>query len=896
MRTPAIAIGVAVTAALLAPTSASGAEAVRGGLPSGGSYVLHVPEQWNGTALVWSPGYGGGSGAPSGGPSDEIVDWLVDSGYAVAGTASATGGWAVEALLADQPDVVEVIGRELGEPDEVIAWGASMGGQVSVALMESRPDVFDAALPLCGSIAGAIPMLNGSLDGTFALRTLLAPDDERLELVDVQDEMSRQQAFREILDAAQQTPEGRARIALAASLAQIPTWTQAGTDRPESRDWSARQRQLYEVFMWGVVSPRQPLEDRAGGVFSWNTGVDYAGALAGSPNARLVRALYAESGLDLREDLAAIDGAERISADPDAVAYMQRNATPTGDISGPVLTLHETGDTAPTVTQARTYADRVRGHGDGALLRQAFVDRPGHCDYSDAEIAAVVSALQVRLDTGRWANVATPRALDASADAIADATGFERGDGSFAHALPDRMLRPERGGDPMRAAARLGVAAVAATALAALLGIASPALAADDVTESGTLFEDAEYSLHLPAAWNGGLVVLPGRSDLEATSVDWLIEEGFGVVGYDLSDEWDLLQDRDNATEAWRAFAATGSEPATTVVAGRSQGGLTTRIIVEAQPAWLDGALPMCGGGAGNISTWNYKLDTAFALRELVDPESGMQIVGIDDRGAEIAAMAALVERAGASPEGRARASLAAALAKIPAVEPATGEPLSELDARIDRYLEHLPFAMGSHVRVGYEQTVGGVFSWNDGVDYAQRLHTSGRWGEVAKAYRAAGLDLRADLATLAGAERITADPEAVGFVERTSTFSGALDVPVLSLHTTGDGAGSTQDDDAYASTVRAAGAASMLRTLTVSADGHCRFTAAEEAVAFSALFERIETGRWAPVPPRQLAMRADELRVDSGLELGEDRFVQRAPEGLPARMWDARDWGTYVG
>ncbi|WP_221583347.1 S9 family peptidase [Microbacterium sp. G2-8] len=440
----AAATGAAVAAALLTAGPATAADTVHGTLPSGGTYVLHVPDAWNGTALVWSPGYGGGGGTPVGGPTDSLVEWLVDEGYVVAGTSSASGGWAVEALLADQPAVVDAIEVEVGEPDDVVAWGASMGGQVSAALMEARPDVFDAALPLCGSVAGAIPMLNGSLDGTFALRMLLAPDDDRLELVDVRDEMSRQAAFREVVDEAQATPEGRARIALAASLAQVPTWTQPGTPEPGGRDWDAQQEQLYDAFMWGVVSPRQPLEERAGGVFSWNTGVDYAAGLAGSPNARLVRALYAEAGLDLRADLAAIDGGDRISADADAVAYMQRNATPTGDIAGPVLTLHETGDTAPTVTQARTYADRVRANGDAALLRQAFVDRPGHCDFADAEVAAVLSALQTRLDTGRWANFATPRALDAAADEIAASSGLARRDEGFAQIVPDRMLRPER--------------------------------------------------------------------------------------------------------------------------------------------------------------------------------------------------------------------------------------------------------------------------------------------------------------------------------------------------------------------------------------------------------------------------------------------------------------------
>ncbi|MGM7669794.1 hypothetical protein [Microbacterium sp. A93] len=438
-----------VPTALAAPSAGGeGAGVVRGDLPNGGRYVLREPERWNGTVLVWSPGYGGGNAAhPDASPSEGLADWLLDRGYALTGSADPGGGWAVEGLLENQPHLMDVVRERLGEPEDTIAWGSSMGGLTSVAALEQHPGLIDAALPLCGSVAGAVPMLNGSLDGTFALRALLAPGDERLELVDIRDEGQRQAAFREVLDQAQSTAEGRARIGLAASLAQIPTWTQAEDERPAKRNWAAQQEQLYAAFMFGVVSPRQPLEQQAGGNFSWNTGVDYAQALAGSNQQQLVRTLYREAGLSLDGDLEVLAGAERISADPEAVAYMQRNATPAGQISGPVLSLHEAGDTAPTVTQSRTYADRVRKNGGQPLLRQAFVDRPGHCNYADAEMAAMVQTLQGRLDTGRWGASAQPQKLNQTADRIARRDGLDRG-GSFAAVQPDPMNRPERGPEP----------------------------------------------------------------------------------------------------------------------------------------------------------------------------------------------------------------------------------------------------------------------------------------------------------------------------------------------------------------------------------------------------------------------------------------------------------------
>jgi pimeloyl-ACP methyl ester carboxylesterase len=438
------ALGLLATTSAVAPALAADgpASTLRGTLDNGGNYVLHTPTDWNGTLLVWNPGYGRTGEAPAG-PSEGVTAWLLDQGFALAGTTASAGGWNVEHLIDNQPYLLEVVEDELGQPGDVIAWGSSMGGLTTAALMERYPEDFDAGLPLCGSVAGTVPMLNGSLDGSFALRTLLAPGDDRLELVDIRDEGARQAAFREVLDEAQATPEGRARIALAASVAQVPTWTQPGTDEPDRKDLDALQEQLYAAFMFGVISPRQPLEERAGGNFSWNTGVDYSQSLVHSGNASLVRARYRDAGLSLAEDLGTLAGAERISADQQAVDYMQRNATPTGDLQGPVLTLHETGDTAPTVAQAATYADRVRGQGDRPLLRQAFVDRPGHCDYADAEVAALVVTLQERLDTGRWADLAQPGTLNALADDLAEAGGLERG-GVFATYQPDHMLRPER--------------------------------------------------------------------------------------------------------------------------------------------------------------------------------------------------------------------------------------------------------------------------------------------------------------------------------------------------------------------------------------------------------------------------------------------------------------------
>ncbi|MDX6419087.1 MAG: hypothetical protein QOG28_3707, partial [Trebonia sp.] len=83
--------------------------------------------------------------------------------------------------------------------------------------------------------------------------------------------------------AAQQTAAGRARIALAAGLAQLPNWgldQSATTKPPGPRDIPAVQDGFYQELAYVAAGGhraalRQAVEWFAGNP-SWNTGIDYA--------------------------------------------------------------------------------------------------------------------------------------------------------------------------------------------------------------------------------------------------------------------------------------------------------------------------------------------------------------------------------------------------------------------------------------------------------------------------------------------------------------------------------------------------------------------------------------------------------------------------------------------
>ena len=147
---------------------------------------------------------------------------------------------------------------------------------------------------------------------------------------------------------------------------------------------------------------RAELEARAGGNVSWNTGVDYRKQLDRSIGRDQVRALYQQAGLDLDADLDTLNDTARISADPEAVHYLERNIIFDGKIHIPVLTLHTKGDGLVVVQNESAYKNVVDEEGNGEFLRRTFVDRAGHCAFTPAETIAAVQKLINRLDTGRW--------------------------------------------------------------------------------------------------------------------------------------------------------------------------------------------------------------------------------------------------------------------------------------------------------------------------------------------------------------------------------------------------------------------------------------------------------------------------------------------------------------
>jgi pimeloyl-ACP methyl ester carboxylesterase len=417
-----------------------------GTFADGATYLIQVPPAWNGTLLLYSHGY-----VPPGDPNParDVGDpltgqWLLAHGYALAGSSYATTGWAIKEAIPDQLATLDTFAGRVGTPSRTIAWGHSLGGIITAGLLQDHPGRFTAALPMCGVLAGGVGTWNQGLDSAFAIQQLLGPGTGlQVVHISISNSGANLALAEHLLVSAQATPQGRARIALAGALGDLPGWFDPASPEPAANDYTAQEA---NQFLWqtNVDAPflfalRAELEARAGGNPSWNTGVNYQQQLEKSVDFAEVQGLYAAAGLSLSDDLAKLDAAPRISADPNAVTYLTHNIVFNGDLGGrPVLTIHTTGDGLVANEDEQAYRSVVQDAKDQQLLREAFVHRAGHCTFTPAETIGAVEALVHRIDTGKWAtDTAT---LNAAASALGPT--YNVAPPSFIDFEPAPFLRP----------------------------------------------------------------------------------------------------------------------------------------------------------------------------------------------------------------------------------------------------------------------------------------------------------------------------------------------------------------------------------------------------------------------------------------------------------------------
>jgi hypothetical protein len=443
-----LALGIGVSRA-----QASTSTSYSGATSDGGSWVADVPSDWNGTLLLYSHGFGPLVAADA--PDPDTKQALLDRGYAMVGSSYDPSGswWALGSAVRDQFEAVAGVRQDLpSAPRHLIAVGTSMGGLISALEDEQNPyGRLDGSLTTCGIVGGGIQLNNYQLDGEYAMSRLLAAGApiKLVRFTGPDEGLATGKALDAVAQQAQTSPQGRARLALAMAFLNVSPWA-PGAPMPPRHDYAAQEQGQFDVQFTGpfttmdfIESGRPWIEQAAGGNGSWTAGVDFNRLLDRSSDATEVRALYRKAGLSLRDDLTSLTQGADIKADTPAIRWLEGTSVPTGRLLGPELDLHTISDQLVPVQHENHYAKVVRRTGSRSLLRQAFIERQQHCNFTPSELVAGLLAVQHRVETGRWDSVAQPRALEATARS----PGL--GDAAFIQYRPDPLSGDNGPFDPL---------------------------------------------------------------------------------------------------------------------------------------------------------------------------------------------------------------------------------------------------------------------------------------------------------------------------------------------------------------------------------------------------------------------------------------------------------------
>jgi pimeloyl-ACP methyl ester carboxylesterase len=351
----------------------------------GVAFHIRVPEDWNGTLLVYAHGYSSTVPDPPDAAfnGDVFEEYLLDHGYALAASAYQNGGWALKEGVHDTLVLTNFFRDQVGEPQNIILYGSSMGGLIAAKSIEKFPGIYDAGIPMCGSMAGGTAELDSLLDFGLAYDVTIGWLDSWGTLEDVRDDVDIWDGIVYPVLANLYNPQN---YGLHEFIRLVNDTTWVGFYLPP---WNLTFW-LQAVFM---VYGRAEVEVRANGNPAQNIGRVYS---LSEDEITYLEGL----GVDAEGLLAEMNSHTTIAADPNARNYVKNNGDLTGRIRRPVLTMHTKYDVLTPVEVQGVYRDMVESAGSVENLVQVYTEGLQHCDFTPQQVLALVQAMEYWLESG----------------------------------------------------------------------------------------------------------------------------------------------------------------------------------------------------------------------------------------------------------------------------------------------------------------------------------------------------------------------------------------------------------------------------------------------------------------------------------------------------------------
>ena len=336
------------------PAAAQDATITRSGRLGAADYMIQVPDGWRGGLVVFAHGIQRGPGR-----GDvrmlPIASHVLAQGHAWIASGYRDREYQPHLFIEDLVALRELFLKEVGSPRWSIIYGQSMGGHITVASLEQRPGLYQGGLSECGLVDGI-----GIADYLMAY-TAAAELISGVPILDAPDRMAFGPLLEGIVRALGMPGSYTARGQQFDSVVKYLM----GADRA-GNDLPLRLQGLQARYLLNIMHRPRDVENEP------NRG------LRAASTAHVKYRI--DPGLGLTEDelnarvrrIHPVKDARSPAANP---VY----AEPTGRLTVPLLTLHETGDAWVPLSLEQSYKRRTIAAGTDHLLVQRVVRAPSHC-------------------------------------------------------------------------------------------------------------------------------------------------------------------------------------------------------------------------------------------------------------------------------------------------------------------------------------------------------------------------------------------------------------------------------------------------------------------------------------------------------------------------------------
>ncbi|MDJ0654860.1 MAG: hypothetical protein QNJ40_11925 [Xanthomonadales bacterium] len=391
---------------------------------SGAFYTILAPDTWQPAdgLVIYNHGFDIDQVEPD--PDLGVLsEFVLAQGFAVAASSYSLNGWALFQTTEDNQQLYRQVVAQLGEPDQVIVFGGSLGGLVTLQAVEQGG---------IGNVVGAYPVcapLHGSDAWNQALDLRLIYD-AACDGVSGGELPGGSEGLPFALDPDQYDGVlGDITAGLVAAAVERCT----GFSLPAALR-SSGQNQRYEKIrqVSGISEAFLPIN------MAYATFV--LSDMVRDPDKLNSRAALGNFGVDYG-DPDINDRIERVTADPFARLDFRLNYTPTGRVGQTrVLATHTDGDGLVVVEHLHSFARRAPADRFSyAVVREA---EPSHCGYSEAEVVAGWEALLDWIDTDQQPSAGDIQTRCQSIEAAGRYQGPCRYDPDFQPAPFDQRVRP----------------------------------------------------------------------------------------------------------------------------------------------------------------------------------------------------------------------------------------------------------------------------------------------------------------------------------------------------------------------------------------------------------------------------------------------------------------------